>query len=204
MEPLSVRRQHAVVVLGSWGENMCDILSVTQAKAVKESALFWKMNKGMGKLRLRLTGVQKCKKDVFASRPPPKPCHSACVSTALAQLTKSISLRVCERVMRSVWVCEGRTGEVSISVCVQVRELFPRRDVPFPPINYWGIRTHWELRWVTGQETRTPAGFQRASVSLFPSTRTHTHTHMAPKKPRHTVHKEVNWWKLVFSTNIKM
>lgn len=111
-------------------------------------------------------------KDMFTC-PSPKPCHSACMSAASARLTKSISLRVCERVVRSVWVCEeGVTGEESVSVSAGERESLPRRDVPFPHINYWGVRTHWELRGrVRGQETRTPTGLQR------PWCPSHTHTH---------------------------
>lgn len=156
---------------------MFDSVNTKQAEPEKECALSasraWRRNKGTWPRWV--TDSQSMWKDVFTSFPP-KPCHSACVSTASAQLTKSISLHVCERVVRSVWVCEG---EVRVSVCMQVRESLPRRDVPFPHINYWGVMTHWELRGGGHRSgDQDSNGLSGASVSLTPSTHTHVHTHI--------------------------
>lgn len=131
-------------------------------------------------------------KDVFTS-PPPKPCHSACASTALAQLTKSISPRVCERVMRSVWVCEGRTGEVSISVCVCVcagERVVPKAGCPFS--SHQLLRHQDTLRAPEGHRSgdQESSGLSRGLSLPFPS---YTRT-LASKGD--SIHKEVNWEKV--------
>lgn len=110
-------------------------------------------------------------KDVFTSSPP-KPCHSARVSTASAQLTKSISLRVCERVVRSVW-----GGSECICVCAGDR-VVPKAGRPFP--SHQLLRRQDTLRAPGGGHRsgdRDYNGLSGASTSLTPSTHTHVHTH---------------------------
>lgn len=107
-------------------------------------------------------GQSKMWKDVFLS-PLAKSCCSACIFTALAQLTKSIRLHVCGRVVRSLWVCGGRRLE-----CVQVTELLPWRDEPIHPHQLLRQQDKQSTEekmvcvcgaGVTGQETWTQKGF---------------------------------------------
>lgn len=90
----------------------------------------------------------------------PKACHSACVSAALAQLTKSISLRVCERVMRSVAACVKR--EADVYVCAGER-VVPKARRPLSLTSIIEASGHTESPeegGVTGQETSALKGFQ--------------------------------------------
>lgn len=170
---------------------MFDGVNTKQTGAEKESARSarrpWKRNKGEWSDVASLSDRQsKMWKDVFTSSPP-KPCHSACVSTASAQLTKSISLRVCERVMRSVWVCEGEDGGGEC-VCALCRWESCSQDgtsLSLTSIIEASGHTESSGGGVTGQETRTPTGLSGASESLTPSTHTHIHTYL-PKETQHT------------------